>query len=63
MARALTLGNGTFVVCLDNHGFVRDMYYPYVGLENQVLGEKHRIGIWVDDRFSWLDDGGWEITI
>ncbi len=63
MARALTLGNGKFVVCLDNHGFVRDMYYPYVGLENQVLGEKHRIGVWVDDHFSWLDEDSWDITI
>jgi len=63
VARALTLGNGKFVVCLDNYGFVRDLYYPYVGLENHVLGEKHRIGIWVEDKFSWLDDGTWEITI
>ncbi|MEX0895919.1 MAG: glycoside hydrolase family 15 protein [Patescibacteria group bacterium] len=63
MARALTLGNGTFLVCLDEHGFVRDMYYPYVGLENHVAGEKHRIGIWANDTFSWIDDGTWNITI
>ncbi|OGJ16660.1 MAG: hypothetical protein A2632_01205 [Candidatus Pacebacteria bacterium RIFCSPHIGHO2_01_FULL_46_16] len=63
MARALTLGNGTFVVCLDEYGFVRDLYFPYVGLENQVLGEKHRIGFWRDNTFSWIDDGTWEITI
>jgi len=63
VARALTLGNGKFVVCLDSHGFVRDLYYPYVGLENQVLGEKHRIGVWVDNQFSWLDDDTWDITI
>ena len=63
MARALTLGNGTFLVCLDNHGFVRDMYYPYVGLENHVGGHKHRIGIAVNGVFSWIDDGSWDITI
>lgn len=63
MPRALTLGNGSFLVCLDNHGFVRDMYYPYVGLENHVSGHKHRIGIQVNGVFSWIDDGSWKITI
>lgn len=63
MARALTLGNGTFLVCLDRYGFVRDMYYHYVGLENHVAGHKHRIGIKINDTFSWIDDGSWEITI
>lgn len=63
MARALTLGNGTMLVCLDEHGFVRDFYFPYVGLENQVAGNKHRIGIWINDRFSWIDDGSWKISI
>lgn len=63
MARALTLGNGTFLVCLDSHGFVRDMYYPYIGLENHVAGHKHRIGIMVNARFSWIDDGSWKINI
>ena len=63
MPRALTLGNGTFLVCLDEFGFVRDMYYPYVGLENHVAGHKHRIGIKVNDTFSWLDDGSWKISI
>lgn len=63
MPRALTLGNGTFLVCLDKYGFVRDMYYPYVGLENHVAGHKHRIGFKVNDVFSWLNDGSWQISI
>ncbi len=63
MARALTLGNGRMLVCLDNFGFVRDLYYPYVGLENHVGGEKHRIGVWLNGTFSWIDDGTWKITI
>lgn len=63
MARSLTLGNGKFLVCLDNFGYVRDMYYPYVGLENHVSGHKHRIGISVNDTFSWFDDGSWDISI
>lgn len=63
MARALTLGNGSLLVCLDKYGFVRDFYYPYVGLENHVAGHKHRIGISVNDKFSWLDDGSWDISL
>lgn len=39
------------------------MYYPYVGLENHVSGHKHRIGIMVNQTFSWIDDGSWEISI
>lgn len=63
MPRALVLGNGSFLVCLDTHGFVRDMYFPYVGLENHVAGQKHRIGVKIDGQFSWIDDGSWQISI
>lgn len=63
MPRALVLGNGQFLVGLDNYGFVRDLYFPYVGLENQVMGERHRIGVWVGGAFSWLDDDSWKISI
>jgi oligosaccharide amylase len=63
MPRALVLGNGSLTVCLDDYGFVRDMYFPYVGLENHVIGKKHRIGISVNGKYSWLDDDTWEILI
>ena len=63
MPRSLVLGNGTSLVCLDKFGFVRDIYYPYVGLENHVLGKKHRIGVMVNGVFSWVDDGSWEVSL
>lgn len=63
MARALVLGNGRFLVALDKFGFVRDIHYHYVGLENHVIGHKHRIGVMVNDHFSWIDDGTWEISL
>lgn len=63
MSRALVLSNGQMMVCLDEFGFVRDFYFPYVGLENHVLGKKHRIGIQVNGTFSWVDDGDWKISI
>ena len=64
MARFINLGNGEMLIGLDNHGQVRDLYFPYVGLENHVDGHYvHKIGVWVDNRFSWLDDGHWHVTI
>ncbi len=63
MARALTLGNGSMLVCLDRFGYVRDFYFPYVGLENHVAGNRHRIGIMINGTFSWIDDGSWDISI
>lgn len=63
MSRALVLANGTMMVCLDEFGFVRDLYYPYIGLENHVLGKRHRIGVRVNGQFSWVDDGSWNISI
>ncbi len=63
MARALVLGNGHLTVCFDRDGVLRDLYYPYVGLENHIGGYKHRIGIWWDGNFSWLDSHDWDIKI
>lgn len=65
MARPVILGNGTLTVGLDEHGLVHDFYYPYVGLENLTTSRSmhHKIGIWVDDTFSWVDDGSWHTSI
>lgn len=63
MPRALVLGNGKLTVCLDRFGFVRDFYFPYVGLENHVAGHKHRIGVMINGTYSWLDDGSWQISL
>jgi glucoamylase len=64
MPKALVLGNGNLLVGLDQFGQVRDFYFPYVGIENQTsAGCTHRIGVWIDDQFSWLDDGSWSISV
>jgi GH15 family glucan-1,4-alpha-glucosidase len=59
------LGNGSMLVGLDKHGMVNDFYYPYVGLEDHINARlmHHKIGIWVDDKFSWMDDGSWQISL
>ncbi|HSX28742.1 MAG TPA: glycoside hydrolase family 15 protein [Candidatus Saccharimonadales bacterium] len=61
MPRPLILSNGSMAVGINNFGLVHDFYYPYVGLENHATSKvlRHRIGVWVDGDFSWLDDGSW----
>lgn len=62
MARPVVLGNGSMFVGLNEYGLVHDFYYPYVGLENLTTSRMsyHRIGVFVDGKFSWVDDGDWE---
>ena len=65
MSRSIILGNGELAVALDEYARVRDIYYPHVGQEDHVRGHYiHRIGVWVDGRFSWIgEDAQWEIAI
>jgi GH15 family glucan-1,4-alpha-glucosidase len=65
MARTVILGNGSLTVGLNEVGLVHDFYYPYVGLDNLTTARSmdHKIGIWVDGHFSWLDDGSWDIHV
>jgi GH15 family glucan-1,4-alpha-glucosidase len=65
MGRPVILSNGRLAVALDCHGLVHDFYYPYVGLENLTTARSvhHKIGVWVDGMFSWVDDGTWEISV
>ncbi|MBI2595533.1 glycoside hydrolase family 15 protein [Candidatus Daviesbacteria bacterium] len=64
MPKSLVLGNGNTLIGLDKYAQVADFYFPYVGLENQVGGHHvHKIGVWVDNKLSWFDDGNWEIGI
>jgi glucoamylase len=65
MARPVMLGNGSLTVGLNEQGLVHDFYYPYVGLENLNTSRSmhHRIGVWIDDVFSWVDDGSWDISV
>ncbi len=63
MAKSIILANGNIFVGLNAHGFVSDFFFPYVGVENHVRGEAHRIGVWYQHTLSWLDDGNWDIEI
>jgi GH15 family glucan-1,4-alpha-glucosidase len=63
MAKSLILANGNIFVGLNASGFVSDFFFPYVGVENHVRGEAHKIGVWQHGRLSWLDNGEWTIDI
>src|SRR5687767_988724 len=65
MGRPVMLGNGSLTVGLNEQGLVHDFYYPYVGLDNLTTARSmhHKIGVWVDDTFSWVDDGSWVIDV
>jgi oligosaccharide amylase len=58
MPRQLCVGNGNLLVNFDNDLNIRDMYFPFVGMENHVGGHFCRFGVWVDGTFSWID-GSW----
>ncbi|GIQ63540.1 hypothetical protein PACILC2_21080 [Paenibacillus cisolokensis] len=63
MARHLVVGNGKMLVNLDDHCYIRDIYYPFVGQLNHVGGQPCRVGLWAGGVFRWLDDPGWRIRL
>ena len=56
MPRQTVIGNGNMLICLDENGEVRDLYYPHAGLENHVVGRIHRLGISINNKFYWFKD-------
>lgn len=65
MGRPVMLSNNSMVVGLNEQGLVHDFYYPYVGQENLTTARSvhHKIGVWVDGQFSWLDSAEWKINV
>lgn len=65
MGRPVMLSNGQLMVGLNELGLVNDFYYPYVGLDNltNARSMNHRIGVWVNNKFSWVDNREWDIKV
>jgi GH15 family glucan-1,4-alpha-glucosidase len=57
--RPLIFGNGRILICEDEKGIIRDIYFPYVGLENH--GNSIRVGICDLDSLycTWLEN--WKV--
>lgn len=49
MPREFCVGNGNLLVNLDANLSIRDLYFPYVGMENHV-GD-----IFVDSGCGWME--------
>ncbi|WP_312114089.1 glycoside hydrolase family 15 protein [Brevibacillus reuszeri] len=60
MPRPLVVGNGRLLINFDDRLHMRDFYYPYVGQLNHVGGHFSKLGVWVQGRFSWVDENGWD---
>lgn len=58
----LFMGNSRLTVGLNQHGLVNDLRFPAIDTDMMNPGQYsnyHRIGIMVDNQFSWLDDEAW----
>src|SRR3989344_8246978 len=65
MPRSIVLGNGSLLATFDAHLQMRDLYYPYIGMEDHTAyGDVHRVGVSVEGKeFSWLSDKAWKVDI
>jgi glucoamylase len=59
MPRDIPVGNGSLLICFDRDYLIRDIYFPHVGQENHVNGNRFRFGIFAENRFSWVGEE-WE---
>ncbi|MEM3347647.1 MAG: glycoside hydrolase family 15 protein [Metallosphaera sp.] len=59
--RIAGVGNGKILVNFDELGRIVDLYYPYVGMENQSSGNPVRIAIW-DGKSLSLDEN-WKAEV
>ncbi len=55
LPRSILLSNGQFAVALDDNACIRDVYFPYVGLENHAVGHAFRFGVWANGNFEWVN--------
>ena len=63
MPRSLIIGNGQTLATFDDRLQMRDLYFPYVGMEDHTgYGNVHRTGVWVAGKgFAWFSDPSWRI--
>ena len=59
MPRDIPLGNGQMLVNFDLDYHLADVFFPFVGKENQTDGHICRLGAFRAGEFAWLPDDGW----
>jgi GH15 family glucan-1,4-alpha-glucosidase len=63
MPRDLPVSNGHLLVTFDSTYALSDIYFPHVGTENHAYRRHSRLGVWVDGKFAWLRDQGWDLSL
>ena len=63
MPRDIPVGNERLLVCFDQGYCLRDLYFPHVGQENHIGGNYFRLGVWVENQFSWVGRNGRKIFV
>jgi glucoamylase len=61
--RDIPVGNGSFLIAFDSDYQIRDVYFPYVGLENHAGWGPCRFGVWADNRLFWTSDPSWQKSL
>ncbi len=56
MTRSLVLGNGHFLLNVDDRYCIRDVYFPHIGIENHSEGYPFRFGVSIDGHTHWIDE-------
>lgn len=65
MPRSLVVGNGSVLATFDENLQMRDLYFPYVGMEDHTAyGDVHKTGVFVEGKgLKWFDDPTWEVSV
>ncbi len=63
MPRDIPIANGNLLITFDSRYTLRDVHFPYIGLENQTRGQACRFGVWVDGQMSWIHEPAWQKTL
>ncbi|MEI8230242.1 MAG: glycoside hydrolase family 15 protein [Candidatus Peregrinibacteria bacterium] len=63
MPRSLVIGNGQVLATFDDRLMLRDLYFPYVGMEDHTgFGNVHRAGVYIEGKgLKWFSDPSWII--
>ena len=54
MPRDIPVGNGKLMICFDQEYCIRELFFPHVGQENHMHGKVCRLGLWAEEKFSWV---------
>jgi GH15 family glucan-1,4-alpha-glucosidase len=54
MPKDIPVSNGSFLLNFDSDYQIRDIYFPFIGQEQQSSGHPFRFGVWADGRYSWM---------